>query len=66
MQSVFAHKSQFHNPDSDEPDTFISSPEFMDFVKSRSIEYGAIINVKYAEGFNVNRHIGVVDITKLI
>ena len=34
--SILAFKSQFHDPDSKEPESFISSPEFLDFIEARS------------------------------
>jgi bacillithiol biosynthesis deacetylase BshB1 len=52
MQSIQAFGSQFFNPDSKEPATLISQPQFFDYIKKREAEYGEIINAKYAEGFN--------------
>ncbi len=65
MQAILAYKSQFFNPDSKEKNTFISSPEFLDFLKARHQEFGQIAGVKYAEGFVAQRHIGVKDLTSL-
>ena len=65
MQAVLAFKSQFFDPDSKEKNTFISSPEFLDFLKARHQEFGQIAGVKYAEGFVAQRHIGVKDLTSL-
>lgn len=65
MQAILAYKSQFFNPDSQEEDTFISSPEFLDFLKARSQEFGQITGVQYAEGFIAQRHVGVKDLTEL-
>lgn len=55
MKAIKAHASQFYNPESREPETLISSQEFLDFLEARMIEFGRIIGVKYAEGFNVSR-----------
>ena len=70
MQTIKAFKSQFYNgesePDSGEKQTFISSPEFMDFVKGRAIHFGVPIGVKYAEAFTVNRTLGVNDVMSLL
>jgi len=44
-------ESQFYDPKSKESDSFISTKEFMDFIKSRSIEMGHSIGVKHGEGF---------------
>lgn len=66
LQSVYAYKSQFYNPDSTEQETFISSPEFMEFVKARAAHFGVPIGAKYAEAFTVNRIPGVEDIMSLV
>ena len=65
MQAILDYKSQFYNPDSKEENTFISSPEFIDFLKARNIELGQIAGVKYAEGFIAARYLSVADITSL-
>jgi LmbE family N-acetylglucosaminyl deacetylase len=59
MESIKAYKSQFYNPNSDEPESFISSSEFLEFVEARAREFGHSINVKYGEGFTVEKTIGV-------
>lgn len=66
MECIRAFKSQFHNPSSKEKNTFISTLEFLEFVKSRDIYYGVPIGAKYAEAFSVNRVIGLNDITQLL
>ena len=66
VDSVLAYKTQFHNPDSSEPQTYISSPEFLRMVESRAIEFGHAIGVKYAEGFTTRRWPGVKDLFDLI
>ncbi|MES2622473.1 MAG: bacillithiol biosynthesis deacetylase BshB1, partial [Bacteroidota bacterium] len=66
LKAILAYKSQFYNPDSTEPDTFISSPEFLEFVKARSVHFGMPIGAKYAEGFTVNRIPGVDDVMTLL
>src|ERR1035437_4819800 len=53
MKSVKAFTSQFYNPDSKEPETLISSSDFLKHIYSRAEEHGTIMNVQYAEGFNV-------------
>jgi bacillithiol biosynthesis deacetylase BshB1 len=59
MKSVLAYKSQFHDPNSKEPATFISSPQFLKMVEARAIEYGQIIGVQYGEGYTVRKAVGV-------
>ena len=65
MEAIMAFGSQFYNPESDAPETPISSKKFLDFVKSRMANFGRDINADYAEGFTVERVIGVTDITLL-
>ena len=59
MEAIQAYKTQFHNPNSKEPQTPISGKDFLDFIKGRMLQYGRSIGVKYAEGFQVERTIGV-------
>jgi len=65
MEAIMAFGSQFYNPNSDLPETPISSQQFLDFVKARMANFGRDINAKYAEGYTVERVIGVEDVTKL-
>lgn len=55
MECILAYKSQFYHPDNSEPETPISGKEFLEFVQARATEMGRSINVKYAEGFTVER-----------
>ncbi len=66
MKSILAHQSQFYNPDSKEPQTFISSPHFLEFIKSRDVIFGSQIGAAYGEGFTCKRTIGVKNLTDLI
>ena len=66
LKSIACFSSQFFNPDSDEPVTPISTPEFMDHIKSRMVHFGRLINARYGEGFTVERPAGVNDLTSLI
>lgn len=59
MKAIMAFRSQFYNPASTEPETAISSKEFLDFLQARSVDYGRSIGVKYGEGFTVERTLGV-------
>lgn len=65
IKSIAAFSSQFYNPKSQEPASFISSPEFLPFIESRAREFGHRINVKYGEGFTVERFIGVSNLFDL-
>lgn len=66
MKSIKAYKSQFFDPNSREPQTYISNPEFLKMVEARGREYGHRIQVKYAEGFNYSQALGVSDLNHLM
>jgi bacillithiol biosynthesis deacetylase BshB1 len=51
IESVLAYRTQFFNPDLNEPQTYISSPEFLDSVKARAMMLGKRVGVRFAEGF---------------
>ena len=59
IESVKAYKSQFYDPNSKEPTTPISSKAFLDSISFRALDLGRMIGVKYAEGFTVERYMGV-------
>ena len=65
MEAIMAFSSQFYNPNSDAPETPISTKKFLDFVKSRMANFGRDINADYAEGFTTDRVIGVDNLTSL-
>lgn len=56
MASIRAYKTQFFSSDSTEPQTFISRPEFINFLEGRAVELGNIAGIKYAEGFTTHRY----------
>jgi bacillithiol biosynthesis deacetylase BshB1 len=66
IDSIMAFRSQFYDPNSKEPTSFISDPDFIPFIEARAREYGHKIMVKYGEGFTVERIPGVTDIFNLI
>jgi bacillithiol biosynthesis deacetylase BshB1 len=66
MNAVMAYKSQFYDPNNKEPQTYISTPEFLRLIESRAIELGHAIGVKYAEGFTARRYVGVNNLMDLI
>jgi bacillithiol biosynthesis deacetylase BshB1 len=60
VESINAFGSQFFNPDWEgEPQTYISSPEFIAVIEARAREFGKSIGVKYAEGFTSRKILGV-------
>jgi N-acetylglucosamine malate deacetylase 1 len=51
MKAVNLYSSQFHNPKSTEPETFISRPEFVKYVEARSQFYGFQVGKHHGEPF---------------
>jgi len=49
--AIRAYKSQFHDPNSSEPETYISSPAFLDFLQARAQAMGHLIGTPHGEGF---------------
>lgn len=66
IEIVLAYGSQFYNPDSDEPETPISSQAFLESVKAKNSMYGRPIGAQYGEWFIASRTIGVNNIFDLI
>jgi len=67
IASVRAFKSQFFHEEykEDEPQTYISNPDFIHVIEGRAREYGKYIGVKYAEGFTCRRLLGVDNLFSL-
>jgi bacillithiol biosynthesis deacetylase BshB1 len=51
MKAVKAYSTQFHNPKSTEPETFISRPGFINYIESRAKFYGFQIGKNFGEPF---------------
>ena len=51
MKAVNAYSSQFFDPSSKEPDTFISQPGFFDYIQARARFYGFRIGKDFGEPF---------------
>jgi bacillithiol biosynthesis deacetylase BshB1 len=67
IESIQAFGSQFYNPDwEDEPQTYISTPDFIQIVEARAREFGKSIGVKYAEGFTSRKLLGVDSLFDLV
>ncbi|MBD0277815.1 MAG: bacillithiol biosynthesis deacetylase BshB1 [Flavisolibacter sp.] len=66
VNSIKAYKSQFFNPDSREPQTYISSPEFLESVTARARLLGKRIGVQFAEGFISHKSIGIQNLDALV
>ncbi len=61
IEAIGAFSTQFFNPKLSEsgPQTYISSPEFLESVINRAKMFGKMIGVKYAEGFISKKMVGV-------
>ncbi|SDR67188.1 bacillithiol biosynthesis deacetylase BshB1 [Christiangramia echinicola] len=66
VESVLAYRSQFFDEKSNEPETPISSSNFLDSITYRAQDMGRLINKEHAEGFNVDRNVAVDSIFDLI
>ena len=65
MESIMAYSTQFFNPSDKNPNTPISSKEFLDFIKGRMWQFGRSIGAVAAEGFTIERTAGVDDLFHL-
>ncbi len=66
MEAIRCYNSQFFDPNSVEPETYISSQGFITMIESRSREFGQRLRVPQAEGFQVKHFIGVKNLFDLI
>lgn len=66
IDSVMAYTTQFYNPDLNEPQTYISSPQFIESVKARAMMLGKRIGVDYAEGYISEKMIGIKSLDNII
>ncbi len=66
MNAIMAFKTQFYDPNSAEPETPISSKEFLSFLSARSIEFGRTIGTQYGEGFTTERTLGINSLIELL
>ncbi|MBY0542034.1 MAG: bacillithiol biosynthesis deacetylase BshB1 [Sphingobacteriaceae bacterium] len=64
-ECIRAFKTQFDSKDNKEPQTYISSPEFLDSVTGRAREFGKQIGVKYGEGFTSRKLLGIDNLFNL-
>ena len=66
MKSILAYGSQFFDKNSSEPETPISSPEFMEHIKGRHSSMGRPCGFISGEGFEVTRPVGVSSLSDLL
>jgi bacillithiol biosynthesis deacetylase BshB1 len=68
MKSIEAYTSQFYTSSGETggPDTYISTPDFIDSIIARARMLGKRIGVKYAEGFIAEKKIGIRNLDALV
>jgi len=66
IEAIKAFKSQFNVSETGEPATYISSPEFWEFISARAQEFGHSGGFKYGEGFVKSKQIGLKSLSLLI
>ncbi|SHG44072.1 bacillithiol biosynthesis deacetylase BshB1 [Flavobacterium segetis] len=66
IESILAYGSQFYDPNSKEPESPISSKNFLESLNYRSRDLGRLVGVEHAEGFTVERYLAVNSLGDLI
>ena len=66
IESILAYSSQFYDANSKEPESPISSKNFLESLNYRSRDLGRLTGVDHAEGFNVERYLAVNSLADLI
>jgi bacillithiol biosynthesis deacetylase BshB1 len=68
LEAIRAFRTQFFNglENGSEPETYISTPEFLESIINRSKMFGKMIGVKHAEGFVSKKMIGIKTFDVLI
>jgi LmbE family N-acetylglucosaminyl deacetylase len=51
MEAIHAYESQFFNPKSKEPRTFISEERFLEMIEARGRHFGALIGTRFGEAY---------------
>ena len=64
--AIQAYKSQFFDPASEEPETYLSSQAFSQFLEARGRDVGHLIGAEFGEGFTVQRPVGVREVGELL
>ena len=66
IEAIKAYSTQFNSADNAEPQTYISTPDFLDSIIYRAKMLGKMIGVPYAEGFISEKMIGISSLDSLI
>ena len=64
--AIMAFKSQFFDPTNTQPQTPISSADYLNALRGKDSVYGRYIGASYGEGFNVQRVVGVKNLFDLM
>ena len=64
-KAILAYGSQFYDPNSKEPESPISSKNFLESLQYRSRDLGRLVGVEHAEGFTVERYLAVNSLADL-
>lgn len=59
IEAILCYSTQFNTTDASEPQTYISTPDFLDTVKARALMLGKRIGAKYAEGYISHKMLGI-------
>jgi bacillithiol biosynthesis deacetylase BshB1 len=65
-EAIRAHASQFHNPQSNQPQSRVSTEQFLREVEARDRYFGALIGVECGEAFFVREALNVGDPVALL
>ena len=65
VDSILAYRSQFYDPNSNEPESPITSKNFLESLNYRSRDFGRLVGVDHAEGFTVERYLAVNSLADL-
>ena len=68
MKAIECYTTQFHTSasGSEGPQTYISSPDFLESIVARARMFGKRIGVKYAEGFISEKKIGIRNLDSIL
>jgi bacillithiol biosynthesis deacetylase BshB1 len=66
IETILAYRSQFYDPNSNEPESPITSKNFLESLNYRSRDLGRLTGVEFAEGFTVERYLAVNSLGDLI
>lgn len=66
MDAIRAHRSQFHDPNSSEPETRLTASGFLDELENRSRYFGSLIGAAAGEPFYVREALNIQDPVELL